>query len=341
MTTFTPCAGRGQQRAQRLVQRRVGDRAGGGVEQVLEVVQQHHHVRPAGNASSSASINPVGVSCGSWYRRTSRSAVSAGSSRHRSANRFAKLTGCAPGRAQIHDAVHRQLDPARRAAARSPAPFSSRHTIAVLPTPPRPTTVTSPDVLGSAGTRPSTRSPRAGPGNRSARSSAAGSRTSPAPALAGSGRSGCRRPPIPVAIRSRSFAAAAAGSATTRSCSAICARNSSHVLLDPLPARPRSRARGNSRSASANRNRSSRSTPSGWSELRPKDPQPRHTLIKVGSEVDVLPRRQPKRQPRIRVKPQRNDRLLVLQRPHPLVLAARSPADAVRGHHEKQAAGHP
>ena len=53
--------------------------------------------RPVGNSCSRARITAVGVCCGSRYRCNNPSAVSVGSSRHRSVNRFGKFTGCPSG----------------------------------------------------------------------------------------------------------------------------------------------------------------------------------------------------------------------------------------------------
>ena len=65
--------------------------------------------------------------------------------------------------------------------------------------------------------------------------------------------------------------------------------------------------------------------------------QPRQPDLEAAAEVDVLPRRQPERKLGLRVHPERDDWLLVLQGPHPLGLAGGIVLHAVPGHDEKQA----
>lgn len=67
----------------------------------------------------------------------------------------------------------------------------------------------------------------------------------------------------------------------------------------------------------------------------------RQSSVDVAAEVDQLAGLEPKRQLRIGGQEQRDHRLLVLQRAHPLLLAARLWADAVGGHHEQQPAAGP
>ena len=99
---------------------------------------------PAGNASSTASIISAGLWCGSWYSRCSRCAASAGTSRSRSATRVGYSTWCTPLRLRytIPPTVIAADSPSTSGMRPASSPLSSRHTIAVLPIPPRPVTVT-------------------------------------------------------------------------------------------------------------------------------------------------------------------------------------------------------
>ena len=202
--------------------------------------------RPGGMASSRTRIRAAGVCCGSRYRCSRRSAASGRSSRHKSVNRFGKFTGCAPTWLRL--TIPSTSSSPRSSGSRPPSSaLSSRQTIAVLPTPPRPITVM---ICSSAARRKSPVSSDSTCRSWKYPGAATGaSFTNFARAGAAAGRSGCRCTSIPALIRSWVRRAAPSGSATSRSWSAIRLRRS--WISCSTRGRYAGSARGSSRSASA------------------------------------------------------------------------------------------
>ena len=112
------------------MQRRLGQGLPLGVHHRFQVVQQHHHRLPGREGLQHApASSPRGVWCGSWYRRCSRCASSAGSSRSRSATRVGYSTWCTPLRLRYTipptviaaEVAFHVRDPARLQALEQPA----------------------------------------------------------------------------------------------------------------------------------------------------------------------------------------------------------------------------
>ena len=331
--TFTAVRGSGQQRPQRLIQRRVGDPelARVGVDDVFGVVEQDDHAARRNRVKQRphqrrGSLVRVTVTLQQPVRGLRREQPAQVGEQVREVHRVR------PGRAQVDDPVHAQLtqvigevpalqrleQPAHHRGLADPAPPDHGHQPRVV----RPQEVSHQlgldvPVLEVARRDHRRRVHELRPGRSSVRTFGL-----PLPLESGGdpllgtpgGRLGVGQQPL------------LAGDAPAQILD---------VLLDP---RPPGRV-------------GSRQFPLGLGQLIPQilqyplraahpaevDAQLRQPDLEAAAEVDVLPRRQPERQLGLRIHAQRDDRLLVLQRPHPLGLAGRMILHAVPGHEEKQA----
>ena len=332
--TFTPCARSGQQRPQRLVQRRVGDPeiAALGVDDVLDVVQQHDH--PAGREGVQQrphqrrrGLVRIAVALQQPVRGFRREQPAQVSEQVREVHRVR------PGRAQVDDPVHRQLaqvvgqpaalqrleQPAHHRGLAHPAPPDHRHDPGVV----GPQEVA--DQLGlhvpvlEVGRRDDRRrvhelapAPERPTAARAAAPAPARRRS--APRSAGSPPRG-RPPAAPARRPARAVPRCPARSAIAAPGrpAAVPARPRPADSADPAAPTPGCPSRRDSGAACA--------SPASKPPLKSMYCRDDSRNGKLGIGIHA----------------QRDDRLLVLQRPYPLGLAGRMILHAVPGHDEQQA----